>query len=84
MCDSRFSRGAHLTHHLMKKHNFRWPSGHTRFRCSITVHMHLYLRVASAIKLIFMFLSLGITEIMMMVCSDFKLFAMKVLMWWKT
>lgn len=32
MCDSRFVRGAYLTQHLMKKHNFRWPSGHTRFR----------------------------------------------------
>ena len=32
MCDSRFKRGSYLTRHLMKKHNFRWPSGHTRFR----------------------------------------------------
>lgn len=32
MCDMRFARGAYLTRHLMKKHNFRWPSGHTRFR----------------------------------------------------
>lgn len=32
MCDMRFARGAYLTKHLMKKHKFRWPSGHTRFR----------------------------------------------------
>lgn len=32
MCAAKFARGAYLTQHLMKKHNFRWPSGHTRFR----------------------------------------------------
>ncbi|KAK3915940.1 Histone H4 transcription factor [Frankliniella fusca] len=32
MCATKFARGAYLTQHLMRKHNFRWPSGHTRFR----------------------------------------------------
>ncbi|KAK3107260.1 hypothetical protein FSP39_010508 [Pinctada imbricata] len=33
MCvDQLFSRGSKLTVHLKKKHKFRWPSGHCRFR----------------------------------------------------
>ncbi|XP_070547855.1 histone H4 transcription factor-like isoform X2 [Ptychodera flava] len=32
MCDSQFSRGGVLTKHLKKKHKFKWPSGHSRFR----------------------------------------------------
>ncbi|PSN35356.1 hypothetical protein C0J52_11505 [Blattella germanica] len=32
ICDERFHRGYNLTRHLFVKHNFRWPSGHCRFR----------------------------------------------------
>ena len=32
LCDKRYNRGAHLTKHLIKVHNFSWPSGHSRFR----------------------------------------------------
>ena len=32
LCDKRYNRGAFLTKHLMKSHNFSWPSGHSRFR----------------------------------------------------
>ena len=32
LCDKRYNRGAHLTKHLIKIHNFSWPSGHSRFR----------------------------------------------------
>merc|ERR1719481_278283 len=32
LCDKRCSRGAYLTRHLIKVHNFSWPSGHSRFR----------------------------------------------------
>ena len=32
LCDKRYNRGAYLTKHLMKEHNFSWPSGHSRFR----------------------------------------------------
>lgn len=32
VCESAFSRGALLTHHLKKKHKFNWPAGHSRFR----------------------------------------------------
>lgn len=32
ICEGCFSRGTYLTHHLMKKHKFRRPSGHSRFR----------------------------------------------------
>ena len=32
VCEKKFSRGAKLTAHLKKKHNFKWPSGHRRFR----------------------------------------------------
>ena len=31
LCDKRY-RGAFLTKHLMKSHQFSWPSGHSRFR----------------------------------------------------
>ncbi|XP_077861740.1 histone H4 transcription factor-like [Saccoglossus kowalevskii] len=32
ICDNSFSRGSLLTKHLKKKHKFKWPSGHPRFR----------------------------------------------------
>ena len=32
LCVKRFNRGNNLTKHLMKSHNFTWPSGHSRFR----------------------------------------------------
>ena len=32
LCDKRYNRGAYLTKHLIKSHNFSWPSGHSRFR----------------------------------------------------
>ena len=32
LCDKRFNRGNNLTKHLMKEHQFSWPSGHSRFR----------------------------------------------------
>ncbi|XP_058145461.1 histone H4 transcription factor isoform X2 [Dasypus novemcinctus] len=32
VCDKCFTRGNSLTVHLRKKHQFRWPSGHPRFR----------------------------------------------------
>ncbi|XP_033620275.1 histone H4 transcription factor isoform X3 [Fukomys damarensis] len=32
VCDKCFTRGNNLTVHLRKKHQFRWPSGHPRFR----------------------------------------------------
>ncbi|XP_033729153.1 histone H4 transcription factor-like [Pecten maximus] len=32
VCKSVFSRGSKLTVHLKKRHKFRWPSGHSRFR----------------------------------------------------
>ena len=32
LCDKRYNRGAYLTKHLIKSHNFTWPSGHSRFR----------------------------------------------------
>eukprot|EP00092_Neocalanus_flemingeri_P017290 GFUD01018700.1.p1 GENE.GFUD01018700.1~~GFUD01018700.1.p1 ORF type:complete len:622 (-),score=135.52 GFUD01018700.1:151-2016(-) len=32
LCDKRYNRGAYLTKHLIKIHNFSWPSGHSRFR----------------------------------------------------
>ncbi|KAF4533374.1 hypothetical protein B566_EDAN002772 [Ephemera danica] len=32
ICDTRYSSGQYLSKHLMKKHNFRLPSGHSRFR----------------------------------------------------
>lgn len=31
-CKKRFKRGTYLTTHLTEYHDFRWPSGHTRFR----------------------------------------------------
>lgn len=31
-CQSRFRKGMHLTKHLMGKHDYLWPAGHTRFR----------------------------------------------------
>ncbi|KAJ8916280.1 hypothetical protein NQ315_016421 [Exocentrus adspersus] len=31
-CKKEFKRGSYLTRHLIKLHNYRWPSGHTRFR----------------------------------------------------
>ncbi|KAJ8974093.1 hypothetical protein NQ317_011612 [Molorchus minor] len=31
-CKYKCKRGGLLTKHLMKKHNYHWPSGHTRFR----------------------------------------------------
>lgn len=35
VCDKCFTRGNNLTVHLRKKHHFKWPSGHPRFRyCS--------------------------------------------------
>lgn len=30
-CDKRFGSGGELTKHLIKKHDFHWPSGHSRF-----------------------------------------------------
>ncbi|CAL8364968.1 unnamed protein product [Lota lota] len=32
VCDQCFTRGNNLTVHLRKKHQFKWPSGHPRFR----------------------------------------------------
>ncbi|XP_035291241.1 histone H4 transcription factor [Anguilla anguilla] len=32
VCDQCFTRGNNLTSHLRKKHHFKWPSGHPRFR----------------------------------------------------
>ncbi|XP_068456663.1 histone H4 transcription factor [Clinocottus analis] len=32
VCDQCFTRGNNLTVHLHKKHQFKWPSGHPRFR----------------------------------------------------
>jgi hypothetical protein len=32
LCDKRYNRGAYLTKHLIRVHNFSWPSGHSRFR----------------------------------------------------
>jgi len=32
LCDSRYLRGTYLTKHLLNVHQFRWPSGHSRFR----------------------------------------------------
>ncbi|XP_069470480.1 histone H4 transcription factor [Ambystoma mexicanum] len=32
ICEKRFSRGYNLTLHLRKKHDFKWPPGHPRFR----------------------------------------------------
>ena len=32
LCDKRYNRGAYLTKHLIKLHQFSWPSGHSRFR----------------------------------------------------
>ncbi|KAJ8316430.1 hypothetical protein KUTeg_006444, partial [Tegillarca granosa] len=31
VCKSVFTRGGTLTKHLKKNHNFKWPSGHSRF-----------------------------------------------------
>ncbi|KYB27345.1 Histone H4 transcription factor-like Protein [Tribolium castaneum] len=31
-CKKQFMRGGFLTKHLMKVHNYHWPSGHSRFR----------------------------------------------------
>ncbi|KAF2881716.1 hypothetical protein ILUMI_24451 [Ignelater luminosus] len=31
-CQKKFFRGNQLTQHLIKQHNFHWPSGHSRFR----------------------------------------------------
>ncbi|XP_063901378.1 histone H4 transcription factor-like isoform X2 [Zophobas morio] len=31
-CKKQFIRGGFLTKHLMKVHNYHWPSGHSRFR----------------------------------------------------
>ncbi|KAG9351457.1 hypothetical protein JZ751_022707 [Albula glossodonta] len=38
VCDQCFTRGNNLTSHLRKKHHFKWPSGHPRFRQDHTVH----------------------------------------------
>ncbi|KAJ7996177.1 hypothetical protein DPEC_G00234350 [Dallia pectoralis] len=32
VCEQCFTRGNNLTAHLRKKHTFKWPSGHPRFR----------------------------------------------------
>ncbi|KAE8592340.1 hypothetical protein XENTR_v10018735 [Xenopus tropicalis] len=32
VCEKCFTRGNNLTVHLRKKHQFKWPSGHPRFR----------------------------------------------------
>ncbi|XP_060517215.1 histone H4 transcription factor-like [Cylas formicarius] len=32
VCQKIFQRGGYLTSHLMKMHEFHWPSGHSRFR----------------------------------------------------
>ncbi|RXM94029.1 Histone H4 transcription factor [Acipenser ruthenus] len=32
VCEKCFTRGNNLTTHLRKKHQFKWPSGHPRFR----------------------------------------------------
>lgn len=32
VCEKCFTRGNNLTVHLRKKHHFKWPSGHPRFR----------------------------------------------------
>lgn len=31
-CGAQYSRGAILTQHLIDKHSYQWPSGHSRFR----------------------------------------------------
>ncbi|XP_056642311.1 histone H4 transcription factor isoform X1 [Diorhabda sublineata] len=31
-CKKRYKRGTYLTTHLTEYHDYRWPSGHTRFR----------------------------------------------------
>ncbi|KAB0798175.1 hypothetical protein PPYR_09168 [Photinus pyralis] len=31
-CQAKFQRGNYLTRHLIKAHDFHWPSGHSRFR----------------------------------------------------
>lgn len=37
-CLSRFAKGNLLTKHLIKVHDFYWPSGHSRFRFVFFVH----------------------------------------------
>ncbi|XP_050302277.1 histone H4 transcription factor-like [Anthonomus grandis grandis] len=32
VCKVLFKRGDYLTYHLINRHNFHWPSGHSRFR----------------------------------------------------
>ncbi|XP_071844135.1 histone H4 transcription factor-like isoform X1 [Apostichopus japonicus] len=32
ICQQRFTQGGKLTHHLKRKHKFKWPSGFSRFR----------------------------------------------------
>uniref|UniRef100_T1JP29 C2H2-type domain-containing protein n=1 Tax=Strigamia maritima TaxID=126957 RepID=T1JP29_STRMM len=32
VCERLFSRGNYLSNHLVKKHKYRWPLGHCRFR----------------------------------------------------
>ncbi|XP_013378915.1 histone H4 transcription factor isoform X2 [Lingula anatina] len=32
ICNTTYTRGEKLTHHLKNHHKFKWPSGHTRFR----------------------------------------------------
>lgn len=43
VCKSVFSRGSKLTVHLKKRHKFRWPSGHSRFRYKL--HEDGYMRL---------------------------------------
>ncbi|XP_063439837.1 histone H4 transcription factor-like [Mytilus trossulus] len=43
VCSSVFTRGSKLTVHLKKKHKFKWPSGHSRFRYKM--HEDGYMRL---------------------------------------
>ncbi|XP_062596900.1 histone H4 transcription factor-like [Saccostrea cucullata] len=44
VCSTLFTRGTNLTSHLKKKHKFRWPSGHSRFRYKMQEDGYLQLQ----------------------------------------